>query len=87
MIDVIDIIKSWGKLFSNNKTENQIKLASERYRICMGCEFRTRLDMCQKCGCFLKAKVFTENIGSCPESKWSGVDKKYGNTKTVKSII
>ena len=53
----------------------------------MGCEFRTRLDMCQKCGCFLKAKVFTENIGSCPESKWTRVDKKYGNTKTVKSII
>lgn len=43
MIDVLDIVKSWSKLFGN-KTAQEVKLAAERYKVCSSCEFRSRLE-------------------------------------------
>ena len=87
MIDVLDIVKSWAKLFSSNKSAQEIKLAAERYKVCSTCEFRSRLDFCKACGCYLKAKVFTTNTASCPKNKWDEAELKYGNVKRTKSIL
>ena len=41
--------------------------ADKRLKICSECEFR-KDNQCQKCGCFLKAKVLSNS--NCPTSKW-----------------
>jgi membrane protease subunit (stomatin/prohibitin family) len=87
MIDVLDIVKSWAKLFSSKKTTQEINLAAERYKICSSCEFRSRLDFCLSCGCYLKAKVFTSNAASCPKGKWNEAEIKAGLIKKTKSLI
>jgi len=45
--------------------------AQARYDICKACEFfRPSLATCEKCGCFMKAKVKLASA-KCPEGKWS----------------
>ena len=86
MIDLLDIVKSWSKLIGN-KTDQEVKLAAERYKVCSSCEFRSKLDFCKACGCYLKAKIFTTNTASCPKGKWNEAEIKYGNAKTTKSLL
>ena len=86
MIDLLDIVKSWSKLIGN-KTDQEVKLAAERYKVCSSCEFLSKLDFCKACGCYLKAKIFTTNTASCPNGKWNEAEIKYGNVKTTKSIL
>ena len=64
-----NIIKGWYfHLF--NKHE---KLANKRIAICMKCNSRTHIDMigdiCDECGCVLKAKARVEDE-YCELNKW-----------------
>lgn len=41
---------------------------AERYKICKECPYFNKLK-CQKCGCFMKAKVLIPRA-KCPIGKW-----------------
>lgn len=93
--DYKEIFTAW--LISFNPTETQSNLAEERLNICFGCEFRKEVikknkwsAYCQKCGCPLSKKVFSQTHNPCPEKLWNEVDSKYIdvlNTKTDKTVI
>lgn len=92
--NLIEIFKAWAA--AANPTEVQKKLADERINICMKCEFRKEIfhnknwsATCGKCGCPLSKKIFTDQYGTCPLSKWNAIEEKYLNHLKVKknSII
>lgn len=71
MNKIEEIVRSWAKLI--NKTDDDIKIASNRLSICELCEYKKEGvigSYCGKCGCPLKAKVFTPVVPGCPEKKW-----------------
>lgn len=74
MNKVIEIFKSWGIAFNPNDT--QAEQAAKRLEICESCEHRadTPIKHCSKCGCALKAKVYSPVLGACPEHKWDTID-------------
>lgn len=53
-----------GLLKKEEVTRNE-----KRMSICNGCEFKTALGRCGKCGCVLAAKTKCDEC-SCPISKW-----------------
>lgn len=75
MIDKIkEIVQSYATMI--NPTEEQKEIAEERLKICVTCEFWAKnaagIEYCSKCGCALKAKVFTpRGLQACPEKKWT----------------
>ena len=48
-------------------------IIDKRWDICMGCEFLTEKNKCEKCGCFMKVKTRVATA-SCPIGKW---EKEY----------
>ena len=40
-----------------------------RWDLCLGCEFLTESNKCEKCGCFMKAKHMLKSA-KCPIGKW-----------------
>ena len=45
------------------------ELGKKRAAICDECPYKTELNTCSKCGCFLPAKVVAKKA-SCPINKW-----------------
>ena len=48
MIDIVDIVNSYAKLFGN-KTKKEILLAEKRYSICLECPEKSSLGICKVC--------------------------------------
>jgi hypothetical protein len=68
-----EIVESYARMI--NPTPEQVEVAEERIRTCMGCEMWaqsvTGIYYCKKCGCATKAKVFTpKGLSGCPLGKW-----------------
>ncbi len=81
-MDMKEIISAW--IIKSSPTENQQRLAKERYNICLECPSRTSLfkqkkwsEYCQECGCPLQGKVFTPKYNTCPLGKWKEVEDLY----------
>jgi hypothetical protein len=67
-------VRPWD--FLNPKTEYADKeTAQARYSICKGCPFLLPTTQCDKCKCFMKAKVKLSNA-ECPEHKWGKVSQE-----------
>lgn len=68
---VKEIIKAYSIMLSPD--EEQSMIAIQRLSICDTCESKkvngVGLHYCGECGCFLKAKVFSET-NNCPLNKW-----------------
>ena len=86
----IEIINAW--FISSNPNPTQKKLAEERMSICMKCEFKKEIihnkkwsAICGSCGCPLEKKIFTDQYGSCPKSKWNDIEEKYIKNLKVKT--
>jgi len=74
MNKVKEIVVAWATSFNPN--EEQKMVAEKRLEICTSCEFWTKnavgLEICSRCGCATKAKVFSPvGSGACPEKKWT----------------
>ena len=51
----------------------------QRIEICNSCEFKKttlKVNTCGVCGCLLKGKIFSPNVGACPRKKWGEIDQK-----------
>ena len=74
-----EIVTAWATSF--NPTEEQQKLAEERYKICQGCpklEEKMGYEICGECGCPISKKIFThKQENSCPLNKWDDVERKH----------
>jgi hypothetical protein len=77
MNKIQEIFTAWSIAFDPNQAQSD--LASERISICNECEFKNTIPIihCGKCGCALKAKIFSPVKGACPENKWIEVEEKY----------
>lgn len=74
MNKIKEIVMAWGAAI--NPTEEQKEVAEIRLKTCMRCEFWTEnaigVEICRKCGCATKAKVFSPvGADACPERKWT----------------
>jgi hypothetical protein len=83
MLNFKEIFNAWVKF--GNPTEQQKKLANARFSICQGCEYKKEIIkdknwalLCGKCGCPIKAKVFSDAKNPCPAGFWEEIDKKFG---------
>lgn len=92
--NLLEIINAW--IIAANPNEMQTKLAKERLDICMSCDFRKEIIhkknwsvICGPCGCPIKKKIFTDQMGSCPKKKWNEVEESYKNIlkEKKKSLI
>ena len=90
-----EIFHAW--LTSFNPSKEELVIAQERLDVCMGCEYKKELikkskwsAYCDKCGCPLNKKIFSNTYNPCPLEKWIEVDSKYLKlieVKNKKSII
>jgi len=95
MLNFKEIFKAWVTF--SNPTEQEEQLAKVRFSICEGCVYKKEIVkgkkwslLCGKCGCPIKAKVFSNTVNPCPMGYWEEIDKNFGmNTdeKNKKSII
>lgn len=95
MINFKEIFVAWKTLA--RPTEFQSKVAKDRLDVCISCEFKKEVfeksewsAICGKCGCPLKAKIFSQEINPCPMEKWILPDNKNGINfvqKTKKSFL
>ncbi len=83
MINFKEIFVAWKTLA--RPTEFQSKVAKDRLDVCIKCEFRKDIfegkewsSICGKCGCPLKAKIFSQEINPCPMGYWINPDNKNG---------
>ena len=98
-LDFKEITGAWYNKFVH--TDAMKELADNRLAICLECPFKLegikgfpfRL-RCGKCGCPLKAKVYTDKTylhedGSCPINKWKDIEiehlKKYSTADLTKA--
>lgn len=64
---VIEIIKGWKNFYF--KSPKHEKMAIDRMSHCIQCPLLSSKNKCNKCGCFMPAKVRNEN-SKCPLGKW-----------------
>jgi len=83
MLNFKEIFKAW--VSASNPTKQQSDLAEARLNICIGCQYKKEIinkkewsAICGKCGCPLKAKVFSDSINPCPMGFWKNIDSKFG---------
>lgn len=65
----VDIVSSWASLM--RATKEQEERAVKRTEVCHSCELLKKSiagDVCGKCGCPIRAKVFSDN--GCPDMRW-----------------
>jgi hypothetical protein len=83
-----EIFKSWGIQYDPNDSRNE--LASKRIEVCNSCPNKKEVDgvrnVCSLCGCMLKVKVFTEEMGQCPDNRWTDVEQSLIKYKTKKNL-
>ena len=79
MNKIIEIFTAWGIAFNPN--DLQLELAGKRMQICDSCDSKktTPIIHCAECGCALKAKVYSPQIGACPRGKWVAVEMEWTN--------
>lgn len=63
-----DIYEGWKSYIF--KSPEHKEMAETRMKICVSCPFFTPKRRCQKCGCFMPAKVRTEKA-KCPIGRWN----------------
>ena len=62
-----EIFKGWRNyVFPNSDVE---ELAKERMKTCVDCEFLSRRNYCELCGCYMPAKVRSPK-SRCKAKKW-----------------
>lgn len=68
---VKEIIKAYAIMLNPNDEQSVVALS--RLSVCDGCDRKKTnsvgLHYCGECGCFLKAKAFSET-NTCPLNKW-----------------
>jgi hypothetical protein len=86
-LDFKEIVDAWYSTI--NHTAEQKILADKRLEICLTCSHKEEILKgkvwslkCGKCGCPLKAKVYTKKThlhkdGSCPLHKWKEVETEH----------
>jgi hypothetical protein len=83
-----EIFKSWGISYNPNDERNE--LASKRIEVCNSCPNKKEIDgvknICSLCGCMLKSKVFTQEMGQCPENRWNVVETQFIKSKSTKNL-
>jgi len=88
MNKIQEIFTAWGISFNPN--DEQSELASKRIEICNSCEHKKQnaifKNVCELCGCALKAKVFTPVKGTCPAGKWDTIDNVHIKEKVMKNL-
>lgn len=95
MFNFKEIFNAWVTL--SNPTELETQLANMRFSICEGCQYKKEIIkktewalLCGKCGCPLRAKIFSTAVNPCPMGYWKEIDKNFGinnHEKNKKSII
>jgi len=81
-MNIREIIDAW--IIAHNPTDRQKKLAELRGEFCVDCSARTlklKIPFCDKCGCPISKKIFTNTYNPCPLKKWGEVDKPYMKQK------
>jgi len=88
MNKIQEIFTAWGISFNPNSEQSE--LASKRIEICNSCEHKKQnaifKNVCELCGCALKAKIFTPVKGACPAGKWDIVDNVHIKEKVMKNL-
>jgi hypothetical protein len=83
-----ELFKAWGIEYNPNDEKNE--LASKRIEVCNSCPNKKEVDgvrnVCSLCGCMLKSKVFTTEMGQCPDDRWNEVEEKFVKYKTKKNL-
>jgi hypothetical protein len=83
-----EIFKSWGIQYDPNDSRNE--LASKRIEVCNSCPNKKEVDgvrnVCTLCGCMLKSKVFTDEMGQCPDNRWADVEETFIKYKSKKNL-
>ncbi|NBU82866.1 MAG: hypothetical protein EBS55_14600, partial [Flavobacteriaceae bacterium] len=83
-----EIFKAWGIQYDPNDERNE--LASKRIEVCNTCPNKKEVDgvrnVCSLCGCMLKSKVFTTEMGQCPDDRWNEVESQFIKYKTKKNL-
>jgi hypothetical protein len=83
-----EIFKAWGIEYDPNNTKNE--LASKRIEVCNTCPNKKEMDgvrnICSLCGCMLKSKVFTEEMGQCPDNRWNEVENQLVKYKVKRNL-
>ena len=65
MSTILNIVEGYRKLLMNDVTPK----AEKRAETCDKCEFKTKLNTCSICKCYLPAKVRADG-SNCPKDKW-----------------
>lgn len=87
-LDVKTIVNAWVTSF--NPSDDERKLAEDRYSICKECpkiKFKKIIqsEVCTECGCPISKKIFTlVDDNTCPLGKWNEVDEEFRKTKKHK---
>jgi len=83
-----ELFKAWGIEYDPNNTKNE--LASKRIEVCNTCPNKKEMDgvrnICSLCGCMLKSKVFTEEMGQCPDNRWNAVENELVKYKVKRNL-
>ena len=89
MINFKEIFVAWKTAV--RPTPSQSKVAEDRLEVCIKCPFKKDIfekkqwsAVCGKCGCPLKAKIFSQEINPCPMGYWMEVDNLNGIKYTLK---
>ena len=83
-----ELFKAWGIEYNPNDKRNE--LASKRIEVCNTCPNKKEVDgvrnVCSLCGCMLKSKVFTQEMGQCPDNRWDKVENEFVKYKIKKNL-
>ena len=83
-----ELFKAWGIEYNPNDKRNE--LAYKRIEVCNSCPNKKEVDgvrnVCSLCGCMLKSKVFTQEMGQCPDNRWDKVENELVKYKIKKNL-
>lgn len=95
MINFKEVFVAWKTLAK--PTEFQAKVANDRLDVCIKCPHKKEIfekkewsAICGKCGCPLKAKIFSQEVNPCPMGYWIKPDNLNGinfQAKNKNSIL
>lgn len=94
MINFKEVFVAWKTLAK--PTEFQAKVAKDRLDVCVKCPYKKEVfekkewsAICGKCGCPLKAKIFSQEVNPCPMGYWikpddlNGIKSKPKNKNSI----